>query len=301
MNEQQHNLMGAAPQASTSGFSPAMKKEDTELATISIGSRIPEFWKDNPRLWFYQVEAILAPQKTSDANKYFMCVAKLNKDAIQQVADILANPPQQNKYEALKNRLLQIYEESEARQVKKLISEIELGDQKPSQLLRRMKELARGKIEDETLKILWQGHLPSSVQAVLAVTSTSNLEELAGIADKIMDTHQPCNIGEVASGQQQPSSTSFEVAAIIAEIAKMNLKINQLEAQRDGVRSRSRSRSKPTGNYARERTQSRPRRAPGSPGWLCTYHWKYRGRAFRCEPPCSWENKREALVPRPEN
>ncbi|XP_075990207.1 uncharacterized protein LOC142985849 [Anticarsia gemmatalis] len=140
----------------------------------------------------------------------YNALTKLGRDAIQQVADIVASPPETSKYDTLKKRLLQIYEESETKQVRKLITEIELGDQKPSQLLRRMKELTRGRIEDETLKILWQGHLPSSVQAVLTVTSTSNLEELAVIADKIMDTHQPVQDNEVASGKAQ-SSNSFEL------------------------------------------------------------------------------------------
>lgn len=109
------------------------------ISTLSVAS-------ENPRLWFIQVEAILAPQKPSDANKYFMVVAKLSKEVIQQVTAIVANPPENNKFEALKTQLLQIYEESETREIQKLISEIELGDQKHSQLLRRMKELARGKI-----------------------------------------------------------------------------------------------------------------------------------------------------------
>ena len=39
---------------------------------------------------------------TSDTNKYCILVAKLSKEAVQQVADILAKPPENNKFEALK-------------------------------------------------------------------------------------------------------------------------------------------------------------------------------------------------------
>lgn len=170
------------------------------------------------------------------------------------------------------------------------MTEMELGDQKPSQLLRRMKELARGKIEGETLKILWQGHLPSSVQAVLTVTSTKDLEELAVIADKIMDTHQSVQVSEVARSQPQPS-TSFEVAAIMAEIAMINLKINEMNAERSRFRNRSRGRFR---SCPRNRSQSRPRRTPESPDWLCQYHWKFRGRAYKCVAPCSWKNNSQA-------
>ncbi|CAH2088630.1 unnamed protein product [Euphydryas editha] len=49
------------------------------------------------------------------------------------------------KYKALKNRLVEIFEESQNRQVQKIIGEMDLGGQKPSQLLRRMTYLARNK------------------------------------------------------------------------------------------------------------------------------------------------------------
>ncbi|KAJ8704300.1 hypothetical protein PYW08_013024 [Mythimna loreyi] len=120
----------AAQQSTPAAMVPKTEESTAIISTLSVASKIPEFWPENPRLWFYQVEAILTPQKTSEANKYFMIVAKLSKDVIQQVADIVASPPESNKYETLKNRLLQIYEESETRQIQKLISEIELGDQK---------------------------------------------------------------------------------------------------------------------------------------------------------------------------
>lgn len=266
-------------------ITPKSEESSTIISTLSIASRIPDFWPENPRLWFIQVEAILAPQKTSDANKYFMVVAKLNKEVIQQVADIVASPPENNKFETLKNRLLQIYEESETRQVQKLISEIELGDQKPSQLLRRMKELATGKIENDTLKILWQGHLPASVRAVLTVTSAKDLEELAVIADKVMETHQPSQISEVARPPPE-TPTAFDVATIMAEIAKINLKINEMDRGRWKNRSRSGYRKS-----SRSRSGSRPRITPDSPNWLCRYHLRYRNRARNCVAPCNWKTK----------
>lgn len=130
----------------------------------------PEFWVEQSRLWFVQFEAAVDSQKLSDAAKQNLVVTKLNKSAIQQVSDLLLTPPETKKYQTLKDRLLQVFEESETRQFQKLLSEMELGTQKPSQLLRRMRDLARGKIPDQTLKIMWNSHLPSSVQAVLAVT-----------------------------------------------------------------------------------------------------------------------------------
>lgn len=146
----------------------------SDMAAITVTSRVPDFWLDQPRLWFYQVEAILAPQKLADEVKFNLVITKLSKEAIQQVTDILMQPPDTKKYDLLKERLLTVYEESETRQIQKLISEMELGDQRPSQLLRRMRDLARTKIPDDTLKILWQGHLPTAVRGIISVTESES-------------------------------------------------------------------------------------------------------------------------------
>ncbi|KAL4718548.1 hypothetical protein ACJJTC_006432 [Scirpophaga incertulas] len=87
-----------------------------------------------------------------------------------QVTDILIKPPENDKYKAQKERLLTLFEESASWQVQKLIGEMELGHQRPSQLLRRMRNLAQEKVPDDTLKVLWQSHLPTTVKGILAVS-----------------------------------------------------------------------------------------------------------------------------------
>lgn len=268
--------MTAQPGPSTS---PATSN-GAELATVTVSSRIPEFWCDQPRLWFVQCEAILGPQKLSDEARFNLVVAKLGKDVIQQVSDILLKPPETKKFDVLKERLLKAYEESEIRQFQKLLSGMELGDQKPSQLLRRMKDLAREKIPDETLRIMWQGHLSSSVRAVLAVSESQDLENLAAIADKIMETSRPLQVAEVQS------STLSDSSFILAEIAKLSLKIRDMERSRNHFKrfNNNRSRSRST-----SRARNMSRRTPDSPDWLCYYHHKFRQRAMKCVEPCAWK------------
>lgn len=256
-----------------------------EIAVVSVSSRIPEFWVDQPRLWFIQCEAVLAPQKMSDEARYNMVVTKLGKDVIQQVSDILLKPPEAKKFDTLKERLFKVYEESEIRQFQKLLSEMELGDQKPSQLLRRMRELAREKIPDETLRIMWQGHLPTSVRSVLAVSEVKDLEHLAAIADKVVETARPLQVNEVQASQSYNANTNS--ALILAEIAKLSLKIRSLEKERSYGRNRHNRQ-----NRFRSRSSSRgrntTRRSYDSPDWLCVYHFKYRHRARKCVEPCAW-------------
>ncbi|XP_060806483.1 uncharacterized protein LOC132903130 [Amyelois transitella] len=200
-----------------------------EMAQVSINSRIPEFWKDHPRVWFIRLEAVLASQKLSDATRYDIVVAKLEKYVITQVSDLLVKPPETEKFAAQKERLLEIYEESEERQIKKLISDIELGDQKPSQLLRRMKDLPGQKIPDDTLRIFWQGHLPASVRGILAVTESKDLNILASVVDKIMESHG----SENCASEVRASTSSCSTDVILGEIAKLNLKIQNMERSRN--------------------------------------------------------------------
>lgn len=266
-------------------------ESSVDLAAITLTSKIPEFWVDSPRVWFYRIEAMLAPQKLSDDSRFDIVVSKLTKEAIQQVTDLLMDPPEGKKFESLKTRLLSIYEESKNRQLQKLISEMDLGDQKPSQLLRRMRELAKEKIPDDTLRMLWQGHLSSPLRAVLAATELKDLDSLAVLADNVFESTRATHVSEVS--QQQPSM-SKETDIIMAEIAKLTLKVEQLERsnarsrpqQRNWNRSRSASR---TGSRAR----SASRRTPESPDWLCYYHYRFRTKAKKCNEPCSWKSSPE--------
>ncbi|KOB79170.1 Uncharacterized protein OBRU01_00939 [Operophtera brumata] len=57
---------------------------NTELAAITVSARIPEFWAEMPRLWFAQMESIMAPQKQGDENKFNLVISKLGRDALQQ-------------------------------------------------------------------------------------------------------------------------------------------------------------------------------------------------------------------------
>lgn len=262
--------------------SATVKVEDTGLAAISLSSRIPEFWTDQPRAWFIQLEATLAPQKLSDHAKYDLVVSKVSKDVILQITDILIKPPEEGKFACLKSRLLSIFEESESRQIQKLIGEMELGDQRPSQLLRRMRDLARGKINDDTLTVLWQNLLPTPIRGVLAVIETKDLDKLATVADKVLENSRSGQILEV-SPQPPPSLASSSNNKLEEEITKLTQRIARLE--------RGRSLFRQKGNFrrfsrSRSRGQQRDSKNP-----LCYYHRNYKEKAHKCVPPCSWKSR----------
>lgn len=263
---------------------PEPRAEDmSALASITVSSRIPDFWADQPRLWFVQFEAVVANQKLSEAAKQNLVVTKLNKTAIQQVSDLLLAPIETRRYDTLKDRLLQVFEESETRQFQKLLGEMELGNQKPSQLLRRMKDLARAKIPDSTLQIMWNSHLPAAVQAVLAVMEEKELDNLAVVADKVMEATRPAEIAAVTPNPNpKDTSTTLDLAAAVE---KLNIEVAELRRERQPRRGRG------NGNgYRRSRSRTRDvSRSRRDPEWLCYYHYKFRSKATKCVEPCNWK------------
>jgi len=265
----------------TTGMSNVPPLPPAEVMSISLASRIPEFWMDQPRVWFIRVEAILAPQKMGDDSKFDLVVSKLPKEVIMQLTDFLTKPPETGKFLAIKTKLLTLFEDSKNRQIEKLIGEMELGDQKPSQLLQRMRSLAHEKIPDDTLRVLWQSHLPATMRAVLVASACKDLDTLAMIADNVAEATRSNHISAITQTSREQSKNS-DIASISAQLAKMNARITTME--------RSRSRTRQQGNFYRHPSRSKSRRRnPESPDWLCKYHFRYRQRAHRCEPPCAWK------------
>ena len=247
---------------------------------ISIRSRIPQFWRDKPRLWFAQFEAVTASQKLGDEAKFGLVVANLTKPEIEQISDLILAPPNTKRYEQIKERLVSIFEESEGKQLQTLLNDMELGDQRPSQLLRRMRDLARDKIPDTTLRMLWIGHLPVSTRAVLAISEDGKLDSLAAMADKMHE--QTIEVNSVCSCQNQASSSHTTTTTdqnIISMIETLTKEVAALKMDRGNYYRQHSQRYR-----SRSRSQSRDRRST-----LCYFHRKFGKDAYRCRSPCSYK------------
>ncbi|XP_072140708.1 uncharacterized protein [Dermacentor andersoni] len=147
---------------------------------------------DPPEVWFAQVEAQFAlAQITQERTRYDYVVAHLDARYASEVRDILANPPTANLYEHLKMQLIRRLSPSEDQKVRQLQS-AELAERKPSQLLRHMRALAGNmEVQDSLLRALWLQRLPPHVQAILQAQLTLPLDQLAGIADRVIEVSLP--------------------------------------------------------------------------------------------------------------
>ena len=72
--------------------------------------KLPTFWNAQPHVWFQQSEApFIIRSITADTTKYAYIVAALDQDTASHLLDLLYNPPTDNKYEAIKTRLLKTF------------------------------------------------------------------------------------------------------------------------------------------------------------------------------------------------
>lgn len=84
--------------------------------------------------------------------------------AANVVGDILMKPQDQDRYQTLKVELMKRPLRSQEEKLGQLFKSEELGDHKPSEFLRHLRNLADGKASEEILRMLW----PHAVQVALA-------------------------------------------------------------------------------------------------------------------------------------
>lgn len=212
------------PTAGTSADDPSdLAQNNLALQTNTIHKisiRVPPFWKPDPILWFCQLEAQFAINGiTADGTKFNTVVAHIESDILATVGDIIRNPPPKNKYDTLKNRLIQCHSDSEESRLKKLFNKCYLGERRPSDLYREMQNLAGTDSGIQLLKSLWVQKLPQQIQMVLSGLDDeeTSIDKLIRVADKCNNIHS--SEVNMLSGDK-PSSNH--------EVAELKLQINEL-------------------------------------------------------------------------
>ncbi|GFS66659.1 uncharacterized protein NPIL_600881 [Nephila pilipes] len=260
-----------------------------------VAAKLPPLWKHNIKLWLLQAEANFELFViTNDVTKHNNVLPAIDSKILSVVSDFLFDPPHADRYATLKNRLIQKFSDSENLQIRKLLSELQLGDDKPSPLLRKMKELAGTALNDDFLRNLWLQRLSADIQTILSVSS-EKLENLAKLADKIAEVHASpftLNVYAVAGRSEQssefPNSPLNEMIALRGEIAALSKQVERLP--RDRSRNRSRRR------YGRSPYKSK------TPSRMDDYHFnddfsyyhnQFGSKAKKCREPCTFDQASE--------
>ena len=147
-----------------------------------------------PRSGLYRSKRNLQREALLTAHNVLPCCG-LSSAIATEIRDLLLNTPRDNPYDVLKATLIERTAASEQRRLQQLLTAEELGERKPTQLLRRMQQLLGEKMpatDGSIIKGLFMQRLPTNVRMVLASASERTpLEELAALADKIMEVASP--------------------------------------------------------------------------------------------------------------
>lgn len=84
--------------------------------------KIPPFWRENPALWFGQVEASFALANiTSDTTRFRHIITQLDPQTLPALSDLILNPPTANRYQAIKTRIMNSFAETSESKLRKLL------------------------------------------------------------------------------------------------------------------------------------------------------------------------------------
>jgi len=117
------------------------------MAENAVSLKLPTFWTSQPEIWFTQAEAQFHVRGiTADTTKYYYVVAALDQPTAGRLLDALQSPPDENKYEYIKQQLLRTFGLSRRHREAKLLdmANLSLGDRKPCAIFSDMRLLASG-------------------------------------------------------------------------------------------------------------------------------------------------------------
>ncbi|GFV86518.1 transposon Tf2-9 polyprotein [Trichonephila clavipes] len=125
---------------------------------------------------------------TDSRTKFNYIITHLPPEAATIIRDVIMNPDPVEPYEKVRTELIKRSGESSHQEIRKLLIGEELGDRRPSELLRVMRRRTESHSVPEDLMLeLFQQHLHTRVQSILAAISPLTLEKAAEVADRVME------------------------------------------------------------------------------------------------------------------
>lgn len=265
-----------------------MEKASNQINAYRV-PKIPPFWANDPEKWFATVEASFQVAKiTDDTTKFHIILANADTAILSHIKDLIRNPPKNGKFDALKERVLNVFSISQGARLRQLLKGQVLGEKKPSHFLQELKNLAGDQATDNIIKTLFIEQLPENYRTILATIEESELSKLANIADKIAEsTSLNTTVDPVVSSKLEDLACKHTAQISLVNRISENAFLEQLVQGMNVLlcerKQRSRSRS-PNNSYRSTRKRSQSRDKDGK----CFYHRRFGNKAHRCQQPCSW-------------
>lgn len=249
---------------------------------------LPAFAGD-VRVWFAQLESYFAANNVSEQTKLHILFSAFPASLTPAVKDLITDTPLNSTYDSIKREVLLRTSVSAEKRFQTLVHDEHLGDRRPTELLRRMRELAEDVPPDSALiKQLFFSRLPAQVKAILApMFEKHTVDVVAASADKVMDFVRgpttaaiPQQPAEVPAGTANVRQDATSVA-ILTAIERLTREVSKLNMGRS---------HSPRRRYKSRSSSPHHRRRANMPG-LCFYHSRYGAEARNCKMPCTFNNQ----------
>lgn len=245
---------------------------------------MPKLDSQHADVWFTALDYwFRASGVVEDDQKFEIVMSAIGTSGLMQMQHTLTDEPPVAKYQWARQRITAHFADSEQRRLNRLLSEMPLGDRRPSELYNEMRRVAGNVLGEAALKGLWATRLPEAARAVVAA-STGTAAEFTRIADSIVDALTPRAIQQITS--PAPLNELNELRAEIAELRR------SLAKRPQRGRSRSRGNNNGGGNEGQPRVRTPARTNNDSnqnnDSVLCWYHQRYGRDARNCREPCRY-------------
>ena len=249
------NDLADDPAADNAAAGPAVNPAIAVEQPRAVPVKLPEFWVDEPELWFTQAEAQFRRGRVLDGClRADYLLSALQPATLKSVRDILTDRthPDTTLYARLRERLLRRFAATSWSLAFQVLNHPGIGDLKPSQLLDSMMALLpadepAGKI----FQALFLQRLPADMRDHLVAADIATPREMAVVADRMWDTRREKGATIAAARAPSPSDRGRE----------------------------------------RRRVSTARRQATLGPSSLCYYHKAFGEKAHRCRAPCTWSGQ----------
>lgn len=267
------------------------------FATSAIRLDLPRFAENNINEYFTRLgHWFNASRVTSDAQKYSVVMASIPVERTNEVEAIAETAPEHGKYEFMKRRIIAYFADSQQKRLREALSDMQLGDMKPSQFYNKLKRLAGDSLTETALIELWAAQLPEMAHATVVQMKNSPLEDRLAAADALIESLRlrsfgGMNVNQATAGTSDSTTTIPSTGAAAQPIEPFpgfNLLINKITDLCKNNNNNERRLRNQGGLRSRSKSNSRRNRSESSaePS-ICWYHQKFGDDADHCLLPCS--------------
>jgi hypothetical protein len=267
--------------ASDANDAPSASENNVRVTSLP---RVPEFNASDPEMWFAVAEAYFTKARITDSQqRYLDVVSSLPPRYASEVREIIMRPLDNDSYTTLKRELIKRLCSTQEEKTLKLLENVVMEDEKPTQYLRRLQALAGSAVPTDLLRTLWLRGLPEKLKPTMATQSGKTLPEMAEVADAVyslLPTRSTIHETTDASLHTQIQCLTQELSALEIQMAAMMSQVQEVSSGSGGGPRRP--------SHPRTRSRLRSRSREPRPDGMCSYHWTFKDKANKCTSTCTW-------------